>query len=194
MSHLPVQLIVGLGNPGQRYANTRHNVGAWLVESLAQQHQTPLKLETKFKGQIGRITLHGHECWLLIPNTFMNLSGQAVKALADFYKIPAEAILVAHDELDFPAGVIRLKPSGGAGGHNGLKDIIAQLHTPDFLRLRIGIGHPGDRDLVHDYVLNQPSKHDTILIETAINSALNVMNDLAEGHLQKAMQTLHSPA
>ncbi len=192
MSHSPIQLIVGLGNPGQRYANTRHNVGAWLVESLAKQHSAHLKLESKFKGQVARISLHDHDCWLLIPNTFMNLSGQAVKALADFYKIPAEAILVAHDELDFPAGVIRLKQGGGAGGHNGLKDILAQLHTPNFVRLRIGIGHPGDRDLVHDYVLNPPSKHETTLIETAIDNALTIMNDLAEGHLQKAMQTLHS--
>ncbi len=192
LSHSPIQLIVGLGNPGQRYANTRHNVGAWLVESLAKQHHAHLKIEPKFKGQAARITLHDHECWILIPNTFMNLSGQAVKALADFYKIPAEAILVAHDELDFPAGVIRLKQGGGAGGHNGLKDTIAQLHTPDFLRLRIGIGHPGDRDLVHDYVLNPPSKHENTLIETAIDNALSIMNDLAEGHLQKAMQTLHS--
>nr|MDQ2995055.1 aminoacyl-tRNA hydrolase [Pseudomonadota bacterium] len=151
-----IKLIVGLGNPGPQYASTRHNVGAWLVEELARQHHTALRADTKFLGQYCKIRLGDQECLLLVPTTFMNLSGQSVKALAQYYKIAPEEILVAHDELDFPTGQIRFKHDGGHGGHNGLRDIISHLHSKTFHRLRIGIDHPGNRDDVVGYVLKPP--------------------------------------
>lgn len=188
----PVQLIVGLGNPGSEYAHTRHNAGAWYVEHLAEQQRLTLRPEAKLKGSLARLIVLEQSCWLYIPNTFMNISGQAVKAIADFYRIPPEAILVAHDELDFPPGQIRLKKDGGHGGHNGLRSIIEHLHTHDFLRLRIGIGHPGNRDQVTDYVLSRPSLADQKQIMNAITSALILTDNLMQGHWQKAMQQLHS--
>lgn len=187
-----IKLIVGLGNPGSDYANTRHNAGAWLVEALAEQQQQKLHLEKKFKANITHFKLLEHECWLLIPTTFMNLSGQAVKAFASFYKIAPQEILVAHDELDFTPGIVRLKQGGGAGGHNGLKDIIAQLPSPDFYRLRIGIGHPGNRDDVADYVLHTPSRHEHKQILDAIARALNLIPELIQGKMQHVMRELHS--
>lgn len=190
--HNSIKLIVGLGNPGPEYTNTRHNAGEWLLELFAKQHQQTFHKEKKFKSRITQVNLSGHECWLLIPDTFMNLSGQAVKALASFYKIAPQEILVLHDELDFPPGVVRLKQGGGAGGHNGLRDIIAQLHTPDFYRLRIGIGHPGNRDQVTDYVLHPPAKHEKQLILESINQAVTVLPHIIAGNIQKAMQELHT--
>jgi PTH1 family peptidyl-tRNA hydrolase len=188
----PVQLIVGLGNPGSQYIKTRHNVGVWYVEQLAEQQRLTLRLEAKLKGSLARFVVAEHMCWLFIPNTFMNVSGQAVKAIADFYRISPEAILVAHDELDFPPGDIRLKKDGGHGGHNGLRSIIEHLHTTNFLRLRIGIGHPGNRDQVLDYVLSRPSSSDQKQIMDAITHALTVTDNLIQGHWQKAMQQLHT--
>lgn len=189
---MPIKLIVGLGNPGKEYAGTRHNAGAWLVELLAQQHHVKLLPEAKVKGQIAKIIFDNQECWLMIPTTFMNHSGQAVQALANFYKIAAEEILIAHDELDFPAGVIRLKQEGGHGGHNGLRDIIAHLQTKNFARLRIGIGRPENSDQGIDYVLHAPSKHDEKLIMQAIENVLPMIPDLVAGNFQKVMQSLHS--
>lgn len=186
-----IKLIVGLGNPGPEYEQTRHNAGAWLIKQLAAQFHVNLRRETKFKGFVAAITVHNHECWLLIPSTFMNLSGQAVNAVANFYKITPQEILVAHDELDFPAGTIRLKQGGGHGGHNGLRDIVAHLHSNDFHRVRIGIGHPGDRDQVHDYVLSAPSRHDRQQIENAIEQLIKTLPDLISGHFQKVMRELH---
>jgi PTH1 family peptidyl-tRNA hydrolase len=190
--HTPIKLIVGLGNPGSEYAETRHNVGAWLVEQLAEQQQQKLRVESKFKARVTRLRLAEHECWLLIPTTYMNHSGDPVQAFSHFHKISPEEILVAHDELDFPTGIVRLKKDGGAGGRNGLKDILAQLSTPNFYRLRIGIGHPGDRNKVIDYVLSSPSRADNKLITQAIDQAISVMPDLISGHFQKAVRELHT--
>lgn len=187
-----IKLIVGLGNPGPQYANTRHNVGAWLVEALADQYSGTLKLETKFKGYFGSISIANHECKLLLPTTYMNLSGQAVLAVAHFYKIPPEAILVVHDELDFLPGEIRLKKGGGAGGHNGVQNIIACLNSKDFLRIRMGIGKPVHKDAMLDYVLKSPDKNSKQLITDAIAKALPLIPDLLAGRIEKAMQELHT--
>lgn len=190
----PIKLIVGLGNPGPQYAETRHNAGAWLVEELTRQEHLSLRLDSKFSGAIGQIKLNGNECWVLIPSTYMNLSGTSVVAVANYYKIKPEEIVVAHDELDFLAGQIRFKQDGGHGGHNGLRDIISKLHNPAFHRIRIGIGHPGDRNLVHDYVLKPPRREEHSLIMEAIHSALAVMPTFIAGDHQKAIRELHSPA
>lgn len=190
--HHPIRLMVGLGNPGPEYADTRHNAGAWFLAQLARQWQTNLRFENKFHGQLGSCLFGAHKLWLLIPTTFMNLSGQAVSAVCHFYQIPAEAVLVAHDELDFPAGTVRLKQGGGHGGHNGLRDIMHHLNTDGFYRLRLGIGHPGHRNQVHDYVLNRPSKHDHALILEAIEQAITLVPELMTGAIEKAMQQLHT--
>lgn len=187
-----VDLVVGLGNPGKDYANTRHNAGFWFVEALAQQHQAAFSPEKKFAGDIARCKWDGRELWLLKPMTFMNLSGQAVQAFAQFYKIPLANILVAHDDLDLPVGVVKLKAGGGHGGHNGLRDIIEKCGGNEFMRLRFGIGHPGDRSRVTDHVLNKVSREDDALIKGAINSALEVMSLVLNGDTQKAMNKLHS--
>lgn len=188
----PIQLIVGLGNPGADYEKTRHNAGAWFVEELAHKFQVSLRPELKFKGLSGCFTNAGSQCRLLIPTTFMNLSGHAIQSIASFYKIPVEGILVAHDELDLPVGTIRLKQGGGHGGHNGLRDTIHQLASKEFHRLRIGINHPGHKDKVLDYVLGRPSKEDQHKITHAIASAIHVLPELLAGDMQKAMRELHS--
>lgn len=181
---------MGLGNPGPKYAKTRHNVGAWLVEELANQNHLSLRTEPKFSGQVACLDSKDQFCWLLIPNTFMNESGRSVQAVAKFYKISAEEILVAHDELDFPAGTIRLKVGGGHGGHNGLRDIIQCLGNP-FYRLRIGINHPGHRDLVTPYVLGEPSNQDRNKITQAIEEVLPIIPDLLAGEIDRAFRNLH---
>jgi PTH1 family peptidyl-tRNA hydrolase len=187
-----VQLIVGLGNPGPKYEQTRHNVGFVFVDEIARAHGAAFKPENKFHGDVCKLTLAGNDIWLLKPMTFMNRSGQAVAALARFYKIAPEAILVVHDELDIPAGALRLKKSGGHGGHNGLRDIISQLGSKDFLRLRIGIDHPGDSREVSNYVLGKASPDDQRLIEMAVDDALRELPNILGGELQKAMNHLHS--
>ncbi|HSW94289.1 MAG TPA: aminoacyl-tRNA hydrolase [Gammaproteobacteria bacterium] len=187
-----IQLIVGLGNPGADYENTRHNAGAWFVSDLAKASRTTLRPVSRFHGLHGTAHLHGHDIHLLIPQTFMNLSGQSVGALASYYKIPPEAILVAHDEIDLPAGVIRLKHDGGHGGHNGLRDMITHLHSRQFYRLRIGVGHPGNSKDVVDYVLKPPTKSEREDIYSAIQTAEMILPDLLGGHFQKAMQHLHT--
>lgn len=187
-----IRLIVGLGNPGAKYARTRHNVGAWLVAELAAKHGLTLREESKFSGQIAVLTTGGQQCWLLIPSTFMNESGRAVQAIANFYKILPEEMLVAHDELDFPAGTVRLKASGGHGGHNGLRDIIQRLSSNEFYRLRIGIDHPGNRDQVTPYVLGEPSIHDKDKITQAITDSLAVIPDLLSGETDRAFRYLHN--
>jgi PTH1 family peptidyl-tRNA hydrolase len=188
----PIQLIVGLGNPGDKYENTRHNAGAWFVEQLLESFKTTLTFEKKFHGMHGVLSIHEHKCHLLIPTTFMNLSGQAVAAIANFYKIMPPAILVAHDELDLPVGVCRLKEGGGHAGHNGLRDIIAKLGSSDFIRLRIGIGHPGKSDLVHDYVLNAPNKAEQLQITDSIATVMPVVPEIIAGDLAQAMNFLHT--
>jgi len=187
-----IQLIVGLGNPGAEYAKTRHNAGFWLVEQLAQQHHENLRAEAKFSGICGKINHAGEDCRLLLPTTYMNRSGQAVVAVANFYRIPAQAILVVHDELDLPVGTLRLKQGGGNGGHNGLKDIAEKLSTKDFWRLRIGIGHPGQRERVLDHVLNPATKDEQAKIFTAIEAGLAALPQIISGDMQKAMQQLHT--
>lgn len=188
----PIKLIVGLGNPGPQYVDTRHNVGFWFVEALANQYQLTLKTEKKFHGMAAKGTLDNHECHLLMPSTFMNLSGQAVAALAQYYKITPPEILVVHDELDLPAGVARFKPHGGHGGHNGLRSIIACLGSNQFFRLRLGIGKPQNAKASVDYVLRKPSKQQQQEIEKAIDESLALIPLLLNGKQEQAMHRLHS--
>ena len=186
-----IRLLVGLGNPGSEYTETRHNVGAWLVSAFAEQHNVALQVERKFSGSCGTVVIKGIECKLLLPLTYMNLSGQAVHAVANYYKIPLNAILVVHDELDFTPGMVRLKCGGGHGGHKGLQDIMRRFGSPDFYRLRIGIGHPGHKDLVASYVLSRPSCFDRDKIMLGIDRTLMVMPDIIQGKMDTAMQILH---
>jgi PTH1 family peptidyl-tRNA hydrolase len=187
-----MQLIVGLGNPGNKYAPTRHNVGAWFVEALAQQYKAQWQLATKFHSRITEIHFAEETIRLAIPTTYMNLSGQAVGAIAHFYKIPPTEILVAHDELDLSAGIIRLKQDGGHGGHNGLRSIMDNLHSQAFYRLRIGIGRPPRGDDVADFVLSKPSSEELITIEQSIANALTHMDLILANNIGKAMQVLHT--
>ena len=190
-SVLPIRLIVGLGNPGSAYEHTRHNAGKWFVEALLSVLQLTPKESTKFHGMTANYTSDSHNCWLLMPNTFMNHSGRAVVAIANFYKIKPEEILVVHDELDFEAGKIRLKFSGGHGGHNGLRDVSACLNSDDYWRLRIGISHPGQKDLVSDYVLQKPTQQDRKLILSNIAEAITIIPFCLQGQFQRAMNELH---
>ncbi len=193
-NHSGIQLFVGLGNPGAQYAATRHNAGFWWIDQIAAENACRLNHESKFFGDAGRFKSADCEAWLLKPATFMNKSGRAVAALANFYKIPPEAILVIHDELDLPAGSIKLKKGGGHGGHNGLKDIVACLGTNDFWRLRIGIDHPGDRNAVVNYVLNAPMKEEQRAIDEVIDASTTVLPALLEGNMESAMLKLHTKA
>lgn len=188
-----IQLIVGLGNPGVEYEQTRHNAGAWFVERVAASEGVTLAADRKYFGLTGRFRHQGQDVRLLIPTTYMNRSGQAVAALAGFFRIPIDSILVAHDELDMPPGVAKLKQGGGHGGHNGLRDIIAQMANQNsFQRLRIGIGHPGDSKLVSNYVLGRAPRNEQELIEASIANSLAVLPQLLDGDLKTAMQRLHS--
>jgi PTH1 family peptidyl-tRNA hydrolase len=188
-----IKLIVGLGNPGTEYRGTRHNAGADFVEELARQCGSSLQAESKFFGLAGRATLSGHDLRLLIPTTFMNRSGKAVAAMAQFYRISPDEILVAHDELDIPPGAARFKQGGGHGGHNGLRDIVPALgNSKDFHRLRIGIGHPGHASQVTGYVLGKPSQVDRTRIDASIDEAVAALPLLLEGDGTKAMTRLHS--
>lgn len=187
-----IRLVVGLGNPGREYEATRHNAGFWWVDELARLHNASFKSDSKFHGLVAKANLHGHEVFLLKPQTFMNVSGRSVGAVAQFYKIEAAQILVVHDELDLPPGSAKLKLGGGHGGHNGLKDIIAHLGTKDFWRLRIGVGHPGDRAEVVNFVLNAPRKEEQQLIDDALQRAQDVAPQIIEGKLEAAMLKLHS--
>lgn len=184
--------MVGLGNPGPQYAETRHNAGFWLVDQLARQRAGHFRPDSKYHGDTCRIALADRELWLLKPMTFMNRSGHAVAALARFHRIALPEILVIHDDLDLPAGTVRLKRGGGHGGHNGLRDLIAQLSGNDFARLRLGIGHPGDSREVLDYVLRRAPQAERILVEQAILDALGELPRIVGGQWSKAMQTLHS--
>ena len=187
-----IKLIVGLGNPGSEYVATRHNAGYWWVDEFAHAHQCTFKAESKFHGLTARGHIHGHEIILLKPQTFMNASGRAVGALALFYKILPNEILVVHDELDLPPGTAKLKLGGGHGGHNGLKDIIAHLSVKDYWRLRIGIGHPGERSDVVGYVLKPPLREEAALIDQAMRRAHDVGHLIVESKMEAAMLKLHS--
>ena len=189
---MAIKLIVGLGNPGSEYVKTRHNAGFWWIDELCANERIALKPEKKFHGNAARLSLNGPEIWLLQPMTFMNVSGRAVQALATFYKIAPPEILVVHDELDLLPGTVKMKQSGGHGGHNGLRDIVAQLGSQDFWRLRIGIGHPGDRDAVIGYVLQAPRVEERGAIEESITRSLQIFPQIVRGDLQAAMLKLHT--
>lgn len=183
---------MGLGNPGPQYSKTRHNAGFWFLDALAERERTALRLESRFQGLAGKLEHQGQPLLLLEPQGFMNRSGHAVAMMARYWKIAPEEILVVHDELDFPPGTIKAKQGGGHGGHNGLRDIVAQLGSNNFFRLRIGIGHPGDRSKVTDYVLGPPGKAEQEAITAAIESALaqEVLNSLIAGDIAKAMNAM----
>lgn len=186
----PIRLLVGLGNPGKDYERTRHNAGFWLVERYAQQSGVALRKDGKYQALVGR--LPGNGAWLVLPQGFMNASGHAVQVLAGFFRIPAAEILVVHDELDFAPGVAKMKLGGGIAGHNGLRDISHRLGSHDYWRLRLGIGHPGDKNVVADYVLHKPSIEDREAIDGAIARSIEILPLCLSGDLQGAMQKLHS--
>lgn len=186
-----IRMIVGLGNPGPEYAQTRHNAGFWLVDLLAQQHGGRFRTERKFAAELATVAIQGADVLLLKPQTFMNRSGGSVQAAAAYLKIPVEQILVAHDDLDLSPGDARLKQGGGHGGHNGLRSMISHL-GPGFWRLRLGIGHPGNRAEVIDYVLQRPSREDEVLIQQAVTDSADVIPILLGSGDQPAMHKLHS--
>ena len=186
-----IRLFVGLGNPGAQYEDTRHNAGFWWIDQICAQTSSKTSLEAKFFGHSGRLNGQA-DTWLLTPTTFMNASGRAVAALARFYKIAPEAVLVIHDELDLPPGTARLKQGGGHGGHNGLKDIAAQLGSNNFWRLRLGIGHPGERSEVVNYVLHAPMREEMQQIESAMDASTLVLPQLLQGEFSAAMLKLHT--
>lgn len=189
----PIQLIVGLANPGPEYAKTRHNAGAWYIEALASRYNGSLREDPKYFGLTGRIQIAGHDVRLLIPTTFMNLSGKAVSALTKFFQIPVEQILVAHDELDLPPGVAKFKQGGGHGGHNGLKDIISKMgNNNNFYRLRLGIGHPGSKEQVVGFVLNKAPQSEQQLIDQVLDEAVRSTELIFSNDMTKAMHRLHS--
>ncbi|VAW50109.1 Peptidyl-tRNA hydrolase [hydrothermal vent metagenome] len=189
---IDLKVIVGLGNPGSKYTETRHNAGFWFMDEVARKYGASFRADKKFHGEVAKVSIEGKDIWLLKPDTFMNRSGLAVQSLLSFYRITAEQLLVAHDEIDLPPGTAKLKTGGGHGGHNGLRDIISQLASKEFHRLRIGVGHPGSKDQVVDYVLRNASRDDHILIDRDIDDAVAVLPDLASGAFEQAMQKLHS--
>lgn len=189
---MTIKLIVGLGNPGKDYQPHRHNVGFWFCDALAHLYSGTFKKETKFFGEVAQVNIAGSNLRLLKPNTYMNRSGQSIQSIAKFYQINTDEILVAHDELDLNPGVARIKFSGGHGGHNGLRDTIKAFSSNDFYRLRIGIGHPGDRSKVADFVLHTPNKSEVEPIQTALVNSLNVIEQVVKGNIEPAMKTLHT--
>jgi peptidyl-tRNA hydrolase, PTH1 family len=188
---LALRLFAGLGNPGREYEQTRHNAGFWLADELARRHGGTWRTETRFNAMLAKVGIAGSELWLVKPLAYMNRSGGVTAAVANFYRIDARDILVAHDELDLSVGVVRLKESGGAGGHNGLKDLIAQFGD-GFWRLRLGIGHPGSRDLVSGYVLNRAPASEQQLLDDATRAAADIVPVLLRDGAQPAMQKLHT--
>ena len=191
MAGLPLKLIVGLGNPGRKYARTRHNAGWWLLDALLAQHRAAWRQESAQHAEVARVRIEDCELLLAKPTDFMNRSGEAVSALAQFYRIAPPEILVVHDDIDLPPGVVRLKQSGGHGGHNGLRDVIARLGA-DFWRLRLGVGHPGARELVLDSVLERPTGAEQPLLDEAVQRGLAAVPELLREGAQKTMHRLHS--
>jgi PTH1 family peptidyl-tRNA hydrolase len=185
-------LVVGLGNPSDRYEETRHNAGFWFVDKLAADAGGVFCSENRFSGLVARVACADRTLLLLKPLTSMNRSGQSVGAIARYFKIPAANILIVHDDLDFEPGTVRLKIGGGHGGHNGIRDVLAGLGTRDFMRLRLGIGHPVDRDRTLDYVLGRPSRKDREAINAAIGSAAELMPEITSGRVAEAMNGLHA--
>lgn len=186
-----IKLFVGLGNPGDKYIATRHNAGFWWIDLIANQTNSALTMDAKMFGIVGKLSPYSDK-WLLKPTTYMNASGKAVAALANYYKISPEEILVIHDELDLSAGQSKLKFGGGHGGHNGLRDIHAALGTSNYWRLRIGIGHPGDKNEVVNYVLKAPNKDEQNLINESINEGSKIIDQLSKGEFEQAMLKLHT--
>ncbi|NOZ10344.1 MAG: aminoacyl-tRNA hydrolase [Gammaproteobacteria bacterium] len=187
-----ISLIVGLGNPGREHAQTRHNAGYWLLHRLVTDSGATLRSEGKFKAGVAKGQVDDKPVWFVEPHTYMNLSGDAVASFARFYKIPPRQILVMHDDLDLSPGVVRLKQGGGAGGHNGLTDITAKLGSKDYVRLRIGIGHPGSSKQVSSYVLKKAPAAEQALIDTAVGLAREHMPDIVRGDYEKVMNELHT--
>jgi PTH1 family peptidyl-tRNA hydrolase len=185
-------LIIGLGNPGSKYAETRHNAGFWFLGELLRRLNGVTRTQTRLHAELVRMDVYGKTSVLAMPNTFMNHSGQSVRAIQDYYQIPVRNVLVAYDELDLPVGTARLKQGGGHGGHNGIRDICRHLPDHDFLRLRIGIGHPGVKDQVTDYVLSRPPSAEELLIRQSIDAALEVLPAVLNGQLAAAMKNLHT--
>lgn len=187
-----IRLFVGLGNPGPEYEDTRHNAGFWWVDTLARQWNAALQMDRGYHGFVARVNHPQGPVWLLQPQTYMNLSGKSVAALARFFKIAPQEILVIHDELDLLPGQMKMKQGGGAAGHNGLKDIQAQLGSPDFWRLRLGIGHPGDRAEVAAYVLRKPPSSERELIESCIDRSLPAAKPMLDGDMAAASLLVHA--
>ena len=187
-----IKLVVGLGNPGREYERTRHNAGYWWVDAVAGRKKARWSKESKFSGWVARVEEGGRDFWMLKPATYMNESGRSVSAFLRFHKIEPGELLVVHDELDLPPGTVRLKKGGGAGGHNGLTDIIDALGEKEFWRLRVGIGHPGHKDLVADYVLHEAKRDEQALIDPVFDRSLDLFPRLASGRLQDAMTWLHT--
>lgn len=187
-----ISLIVGLGNPTARYEKTRHNAGFWFVDAVARELGVAVRQESSFMGAVGSYDEAGGRVYLLKPSTYMNRSGDSVAAFAAYFKIPPQAMLIVHDELDLPPGTVRLKRGGGHGGHNGLRDIIAKIGSPDFYRLRLGIGHPGDRDKVADYVLDGPGVQEASVIERAIMTGVGELGPILRAEMPAVMGRINS--
>jgi PTH1 family peptidyl-tRNA hydrolase len=185
-------LVIGLGNPGPKYAETRHNAGFWFLDALLQQAEAQLRERARQGAEIARASWCGRDCIFARPTTYMNKSGQAVRAVIDYFGVDPENMLVAYDELDLPPGTVRLKQGGGHGGHNGLKDIFRHVEERDFLRLRVGIGHPGHKDAVTRYVLGRSPAQIRAVVQAAIDRAVGVMPEVLSGNVAAAMQALHS--
>ena len=186
-----ITLIVGLGNPGTGHAGTRHNAGYWFLEELARRHSADFRLEARFKGELAELQISGRKLRLLRPSTFMNLSGESVASLARYFDVVPEQILVVHDDLDLPPGVARIKNGGGHGGHNGLRSLFRDLRSKEFMRLRFGIGHPGNLDEVTDYVLRIPSTQDRKLILDVVQLSAGLFEDMVAGDWERVMNELH---
>ena len=187
-----IKLFVGLGNPGPEYEATRHNAGFWWIDALSQELKVPLRLDKNYHGQVARTTVNGQTVWLLKPLTFMNLSGKSVAALARFFKVLPNEVLVAHDELDIVPGQVKLKFGGSHAGHNGLRDLHAQLGSADYWRLRIGVGHPGVKAEVINWVLKKPSQEHRVAIEDCIARSMKAIPDLLRGEMEKATMLIHT--
>ncbi len=186
-----IRLIAGLGNPGEKHHSTRHNAGFWFVEAVAKREGVVFKQVSKFKSYVTCFTFQGEKIWLLKPLNYMNNSGESLRAFTDFYKLPTQQILVAHDEIDLPSGAAKIKWAGGHGGHNGLRSIFSHLDQ-NFWRLRLGVGHPGRKEEVIDYVLKKPSSQDRDVIDSAIEKSLTTLDDLLLGDMEAAMKNLHT--
>ena len=187
----PIRIIAGLGNPDEKYERTLHNAGFWFVDELARKYGGSFRYEKKFDADCCRIDLHGEDVWLVKPQSFMNSSGQPIRGMLDYYRLRTNELLVAHDEIDLPPGTVRLKEGGGHGGHNGLRDIIRHCGN-DFLRLRLGVGHPGEKHKVTNYVLKRGSADIEAAVERNIDDAVAVIPELVDGNVAAAMKQLHT--